>query len=134
MNAEERKELKEACAVMYGNKRSSTLTHSEARMIIDAAEHQGLKFDAKGNIVEQQTAPTTGERPLQIALCDFPDAMRKYAKRNERFSGLGTPDCPYIGGWTVEREAASYDDEAKNWLKSRGFAFKGRRWYRADKA
>ncbi|MEX3555669.1 MAG: hypothetical protein VB131_03335 [Burkholderia gladioli] len=56
MNAEERKELKEACAVMYGNKMNSTLTHSEARMIIDAAEHQGLKFDIKGNIIEQPTA------------------------------------------------------------------------------
>ncbi|MCB4349333.1 hypothetical protein LA345_36600 (plasmid) [Burkholderia vietnamiensis] len=58
MNAEERKKLKEACAVMYGNKKNSTLTHSEARMIIDAAEHQGLKFDIKGNIVEQPTAGT----------------------------------------------------------------------------
>ncbi|MBN3729452.1 hypothetical protein [Burkholderia sp. Tr-20390] len=134
MNAEERKELKEACAVMYGNKKNSTLTHSEARTIIDAADHQGLKFDTKGNIVEQRTALTAGEKRVQITLCDFPAVMQKYAKRNERFSGRGTPDCPYIGGWTVEREAASYDDEAKNWLKSQGFAFKGRRWYRADKA
>lgn len=71
-----------------------------------------------------------------MALADFPDSIRLHAKR-DRFAGVGTINAPIIYGWIVvahggRHGGVSGDEDAKAWLKQRGFTYSGRKWFLRD--
>lgn len=62
----------------------------------------------------------------------MPATIRAAAVRPVRFHGNGTPSAPFVGGWIVDRRAASFDPVAHAWLNANGFHHHSRCWCCAD--